>query len=225
MAFVRARLAVPLIAFIFPAVARAEPPLPPLPPVAVEAPPPVAPPLPPAPPSTAPVAPLPPPNQWRPIVAPPPSPPPTERRWYGHQTLIVDGLSLSFIALGIRNTPQLAEVGLAGFLFGAPTVHWAHGHVGKGFGSLALRLVPPIVALYLLIDGSNGFSDSGSSRTNGAEVAVGAIVGLAWIPTAVTVDAAVLARETVPVEAQKVSWTPRFSLTRGGATVGAGGAF
>jgi hypothetical protein len=196
------------------------------------------PPLPPPPPATAPPSAVPLPPGSTPDVAPPLPPPPpaqatqpnyyyppyvpprTERRWYGAQTLIADGASLALLVAG-RDSSKTIELGVAGLLLAPPIIHWAHGNVGKGFGSLALRILPPIVAVALIVDGG-GFESS--SRKSDIEVDLGVIVALAWIPTAIAVDAAVLAYDDVPVKSA-VTWRPGFSLVRGGATVGAGGTF
>ena len=37
----------------------------------------------------------------------------------------------------------------AALLVGGPIVHWTHGHVGKGFGSLAMRLFLPVLGSVL----------------------------------------------------------------------------
>jgi hypothetical protein len=164
----------------------------------------------------------------------------TEWRWYGAQTLFVDGVSIAAILLGAATranrdrdgmSGSLLGVGSTGVVFGAPIVHWVHGHVGKGFGSLGLMVVPPLVALGMLIDGMGGL-DFGDSNTpthhskSDAETFVGAAILIAWIPTAVAVDAACLAYEEVPArERPSVAWAPRVSLVRGGGTLGAGGTF
>jgi hypothetical protein len=46
---------------------------------------------------------------------------------------------------------NLAFAGLGIYALGGPIVHWAHGRVGTGFGSLALRVVVPFVSLIAFV--------------------------------------------------------------------------
>lgn len=173
-----------------------------------------------APPTAAPAysvprAPVPPPNGVEAV---------TERQWYGAQTLIADGVSLGVLLLGVKtDETSLMVVGTAGLVLVPPFMHWSHDNVATGFGSLALRVLPPIAGALLVFDGI-GYSDAKAPR-NSTESAIGTIVLLAWVPTAVSVDAAVLAYETKPVESARTRWRPSLSLVRGGATLGASGAF
>lgn len=209
-----------------PATAAATPlPPAPAPPSAQSAPPPAAqsvpPPQPYAPHGQAPFAP----------GYPPPPPPQTESRWYGWQTLIADGASLAAFGAGVAGAGGTAGgVGVTGLFLGAPIIHWGHGHVGKGFGSLALRALPPIVGAVLIIDGcGSGCFDGGDGKQSGqnsAEQTLGVLLLVAWLPTAISVDAAVLAYEDVPVRpSPAVTWTPSITPMRGGATLGASGTF
>jgi hypothetical protein len=102
------------------------------------------------------------PYPWPPYPPPPfpygeePEEPATER-YYGWQNATVDGIGLSLFVTGVfiasDNDGGAAGGGaiLAGigtYALGPPIVHWAHGHVGKGFGSLAMRLtIPPVLTL------------------------------------------------------------------------------
>lgn len=125
------------------------------------------------------------------------------RSWYGWQTLIADGASLTFMMAasgGSRKTDTdsvLASVGVLGYFFGAPSVHWAHENVGAGFGSLGIRggsttlLVLGAVSCYDGWGGNDGGDGCGF-------VIIGALGMLAAIP----IDAAALAYEdVVPEEA------------------------
>lgn len=162
---------------------------------------------------------------------PPPQPPQTESRWYGWQTLIADGASLAAFGAGVAGAGgSPAGLGVTGLFVGAPIIHWGHGHAGKGFGSLALRTLPPLVGVILVLDGcGSGCFDGGDGKQSGqnsAEQALGVILLVAWLPTAISVDAAVLAYEDVPVRpSPAVTWTPSITPMRGGATLGASGTF
>jgi hypothetical protein len=71
-------------------------------------------------------------------------------RWYGWQTLTTDGLAMgmtlgSFAYNGDGNVVTL--LGLGTFALGAPVVHAFHGRFQYAFGSLALRVGLPLLAL------------------------------------------------------------------------------
>jgi hypothetical protein len=129
--------------------------------------------------------------------------PPEERRrqWYGWQTLISDGASIFLLATaaGIANDASNEETaeslvygGLAGYYLGAPIIHWAHGHVGKGFASLGIRAGGTVLMLFAISSCFDGPCDSGAG--------VLAFVGVAAMIAAIPIDAAVLAREDAPMQ-------------------------
>jgi len=119
--------------------------------------------------------------------------PETQEVWYGWQTLLTDALALGTVFAS-------PELGIGTYALGAPIVHWGHGNVARGFGSLLLRTGAPFV-LGLGGGAMCDSSHSGSSEYDGWEclgpMAIGVLLGVA---TAVVVDSAVIARETVPVE-------------------------
>jgi len=86
----------------------------------------------------------------------------THKHWYGWQTLLVD--------LGSVLTIPLGGVGLAGYALGAPIVHLAHGQVGRGVGSLGLRLALPLVggAVGCRVSGSDQHDIGGGSDASAA---------------------------------------------------------
>jgi hypothetical protein len=125
-----------------------------------------------------------------------------ERHWYGWQTLIVDGASAAnlgtaavlFAHQGRKETvpPQVTFwVGFSGAMLGAPIVHWAHGHVGKGFGSMGVRMGVLVLAV---------LSGPESSGSEGAAIAVAGLVG------ASALDAAWLAYEPESRPRASSSW-------------------
>jgi hypothetical protein len=141
-------------------------------------------------------------------ASPPPPPPPSpathEDRWYGWQPLIADGASTALLVAGTVFVVRAAasdtsassvvllapvSLGVLGYLFAAPTIHWAHGRVGTGFASLALRALAPLagVGMGALVQGV-----AGHDNTSG-----GIVGGLVGATAAIVVDDAVLARETV----------------------------
>ena len=170
-------------------------------------------------------SPTPPPAPAAAAPAPPDDERNTEPRWYGWQTLLVDGATV-----GLGFATQSPGIVYAAFLAGGPIVHFAHGNVGKGLGSLALRfLVPGTLGLVgFAVDSANNPCKPGEylclSGLGG--LVVGAMTGYV---VAVAVDAAVLAHDRVPREAPAAStglvWQPMLGVTRGGATGGVGGVF
>ena len=169
-------------------------------------------------------------------------------RWYGWQTLAVDGALLTIGLLPLRPSDSSANTAFAlgwygGYALGAPIVHWAHGHVGKGFGSLGMRLGGPLagallgVGVALATGASFGVKDSSGNQLyvgTGDRIAEGGVILGMLAP--VIIDAAVLARE--PVEgrsavgsAKRSAGADGFRLTggpvvlRGGGGLSAGGTF
>ena len=156
----------------------------------------------------------------------------TRTEWYGWQILLGDGASLaSGIATGLLSEPGTgAAVGLTGYALGAPVVHWSHGQVGQGFGSLALRVGTPVSLAFwsFLAFGLSGSDADTATLAAGASAVLG--MGAAMI-----VDVAVLAHEKVPTEATQartkpepsLRWTPTagYDGKRNALTVGLSGSF
>ena len=113
-----------------------------------------------------------------------PDEPQTESRWYGWQTLIVDGGSILTAPIG---------VGVVGYVIGAPIVHGVHGRWTTAAGSLGLRIALPLTGAMIgqavLCEGSCKGDFAGIPLFIGGAVGVG---------TAIAIDAAVLAREDAP---------------------------
>jgi hypothetical protein len=178
--------------------------------------------------TTAPAA-----QAWAPL--PWRTPPPVEpsRRWYGWQTLIVDGVSI-VTAVAASTPPSQVLLGMpiggAGVLFGGPIVHWAHGHVGKGFASLGILFAGSLVggAIGVAVGCASGFavrcSEGLSWRMAGFLVGfpVGALVGSAF-------DVALLAyekRDSLSRPAPRAgSFLPVIDARRDRLVLGLGGAF
>ena len=203
-----------------------------------------------------PASPLPPPT-LAPTLAPPLSgaasppeaptaqelPPADERRtarrlhvWYGYQTLIADVVLFSSGAVGIAlKEPTLTTVGVIGYFAGAPVIHFAHGHVGRGFGDFGLRCAFPVGGLLVgtLVGAfaASAQSSSASTDTVVTGLAIGAVAGVAG---AIAFDAAFLADETVEHtdgEARARPPLPSFvarptiGVVKGGVAVGLAGSF
>ncbi|WP_394836532.1 hypothetical protein LVJ94_06455 [Pendulispora rubella] len=84
------------------------------------------------------------------------------RHWIGYQTVIVDVASLVSAAGGLAFVPKiegdsgasegapvvvLMGLGIMGYVFGGPIVHWTHERLGKGFLSLGFRIAGPLAGL------------------------------------------------------------------------------
>ncbi|MGH7435363.1 MAG: hypothetical protein ACRENE_06790 [Polyangiaceae bacterium] len=221
------------------------PALPPPPPPAVEAAPTQPPPPSEAPPDTTPQAapPAPPAPRASPPASPRPPPEEPQRTWYGWQTLLVDGASflILFAGTGLAGQTEtrgegqaLAGLFLVGYLGGGPTVHWAHGHVGRGFGSLGLRVGLPMggALLGLLAAASSPASNNG--LTGIADIGLGFVLGIIAAPI---VDAAWLAFDDEPqgepqnaralpaLRLTPIAGVPRDASGRVAPTLGVGGVF
>jgi hypothetical protein len=137
---------------------------------------------------------------------------------YGGQTLAVDGLSVAglglgevlFAAQGSRETAlpiALLWGGFGGTILGAPIVHFAHGNVGTGFGSLGLRLT--------------GWTLVGLGAGEGQGEPGLAVLGLGVLGTTVVLDATVFAHEDGPrIESTGSFWIRPMLGRRTGVSFG-----
>jgi len=157
------------------------------------------------------------------------------RSWYGWQTLLVDaaalGTGVTGYALNRGNGNVLGTVGILGYIFGAPIVHWVHGHAGRGAADAGIRLLGPLVLggigfLLGLPAGTNSNGDPVVAQVTGA---IGLGIGYAAV---VTLDAAVFAfdarlvdRDPEAPRPTTVSVLPTVQLRPGGAMLGLGGRF
>lgn len=130
--------------------------------------------------------------------------------------LSVDAASLAMLGVGgSSDDPALFLMGLAGYQLGAPIVHWAHGDVGAGFGSLALRAVTPVLASIWLGSCFQVFETSSSPTCEVLSASV-----LASVPLAIVIDAAFLAWE--PARDKSFRVTTWVDAGRGGGISFAG---
>lgn len=150
-------------------------------------------------------------SQDRPAPAEPTS------RWYGEQTLAMDGIALGLVVLGGRTeSVEVAGIGGLVYLLAAPTVHSAHGRGWVGLASGGMRLVTPVLGLWV---GAKTAENNINGGVNG--LALGALA-------AIVVDAAVLAYEPPPepvAPRASFTWTPTVAPTERGAVVGVAGLF
>jgi len=142
----------------------------------------------------------------------------TQRRWYGYQTLLVDGASIA----ALFANPGL---GAGGLILGGPAVHTANGHVGKAFGSLGLRVGAPIAGIMAgaALEGaaSGGCSDEWGCLGGAA---IGFFVGGV---SAIVIDSAVLANDDVPASERgpSIALKPTISIGKRDLAAGLTGWF
>ncbi len=126
-----------------------------------------------------------------------------ERQWYGWQILIVEGGASAISLLAFTGATEFAYVAGGISYLGPAIVHWAHGRIGVGFGSLGIRLgIPGIGALIGL----------GARQRDSTGIIVGA--GLGYL-AAMVLDITLFARTTQEVRVT----TPRAALRLGGSVV------
>jgi hypothetical protein len=112
------------------------------------------------------------------------------------------------------HSPAIGDLGLVGYVAGGPIVHFAHGHVAKGFGSAALRLGLPFVGgLFGLGLAAASCSNNGSGCFDNTIVDVGVGIILGFIAAPI-IDAAALAFDEAPRKAHEARLsTPVLRLT------------
>jgi hypothetical protein len=115
--------------------------------------------------------------------------------------------------------PAVLGYGALGtYLLGAPVTHFAHDNPGRGLGSLALRAGLPFAF------GAIGATSEDCSGDDFCGLGGAVLGGLLGIATAITVDAAVLGYEEVPIEPEGVT-NLGVSIGRDHAALVAGGSF
>jgi hypothetical protein len=147
---------------------------------------------------------------------------PELRKWYGWQVIVMDASSAVACA-----TLVLCPLGVLGYAFGAPIVHWAHGHSKRGWLSVSLRLGLPAAGLVtgLLFGGIVAGATTGcpscqtEAYVNGMGIGVlaGGISGVVAMPI---IDA-LIAFDLQP--STKV--VPIVVPAQGGLALGLGGMF
>ncbi len=171
------------------------------------------------------------PYPWQPGSAPALEQPRPKRAWYGWQHLIVLGgtLGLVPIAIATENEP-LVWLTAGSFVLGGPIIHWANGHLGKGFASLGLN------AGCTLGGGMVGLLIGSTSDSRGGwDAFFGLLIGSSLgVLTANIVDIAVLQYEEptttesydyIRLRSPRLRLAPHVGLAPDRATFGLGGAF
>lgn len=121
-------------------------------------------------------------NTW--AISPRPDVPKKKGQWYGGQTLMVDLISVPLVAV--------SGLGVAGYLVGAPLIHFAHDNPGRALGSIGLRIWLPVLGGLI---GKSPSSGGGGilSVDDGALIGAGLGIVSAWL-----IDSLVLAYEDQP---------------------------
>jgi hypothetical protein len=164
-----------------------------------------------------------------------------EETWYGYQTLIVDGASLGLVLGGAAmaghpgggdSGGSVAVAGGIGYLLGAPVVHWMHGRIGPGLGSLGLRVGLPLAGMFWGAIIGAAANDRHGEVFSSTGLGIGFVAGVAG---AMLLDTTLLAYEK-PSEKEKeayeeakakrsLRWMPNLAPQKSGGTVGVSGVF
>lgn len=128
----------------------------------------------------------------------PPRPPTPPTRWYGWQTLIADGIA-------IVATPFSPTTGAALYLTAAPGVHVLNGNIKRAGASIGARVGLPLGGA--LGGALMGAVLSDEHRRSESALALGAVGGVLGVLSAVTVDAAMIAKEPIPAEQKEQTST------------------
>lgn len=165
-----------------------------------------------------------------PLYALPPPQPPREV-WYGWQTLIAAGASMTVglvpIFFGEGVALYTYPVGIGGSVFSGPIVHWAHGRVGRGFAVLGMNLgftglgLGLSIPIACAVEKCDGFYFTYGMLSSYVGAAIGVALDVALLstytpppPSAFTKPPSVLA-----------SMVPILDVGRGRAVFGVGSAF
>ena len=129
------------------------------------------------------------------------------RVWYGSQTLVADVIATTplwlLAAMDGSGAEVLLPLTLGMYALGGPIVHTTHKNWGRAFGSLSIRIGAPIICVLPLV-----------AIPSESAVTAGIILGAGL---AVTLDATVLARETVVKE---TAWQPIVRVGKDNVWVG-----
>jgi len=160
----------------------------------------------------------------------------SHRRWYGWQVLLVDlgALAFSAAALAADSRALVYTAGAVQF-FGPPIVHWTHGRVGAGFGSMGMRLALPLLGAFVgygTTECTVRYSSYGyASGEDCSDQSTALVIGLAAGQIIASVlDIAALSYETDSVATARRAprgpqWSASIVPTPHGLQLGVGGSF
>ncbi|HEY1696386.1 MAG TPA: hypothetical protein VGG39_29685 [Polyangiaceae bacterium] len=170
----------------------------------------------------------------------PDAPPPTERHWYGWETLLVDaGALTTMIAGAVAQSTAVGVTGVTAYALGPSVVHAARGHAGASAEDVAVRVLLPIFTA--TVGYAVDYTASGPCTPDQwlcfrglAGLGLGLVAGYVG---AIVIDASVLAWDRAPLapdrdpaavqsaSAARIRWAPTVGVTQRGATAGVVGAF
>lgn len=150
------------------------------------------------------------------------------RRWYGWQTLLLDGAAIALTVGGAgldgNDAAQTPALGLAlgTYLAGGPVVHLLHGHPGKAALSLGLRVGVPVTAGAIAAAATQCKPElDGEACGMGTVIATIGSAALGAVVASI-IDGTAIARDPVP-NAPSVS--PVVQVGKNGGVVGLAGRF
>ena len=141
----------------------------------------------------------PPPVQRAPPAAHADQPPLVHHRWYGWQIFVIDGAVIGLVATALVTSEWApGVVAFAAYELGGPIVHWSHGHLWTGLGSLGLRNAVPMALIEIF---ANDHSEESEMPHSSAIYALCAGVALAML-----IDGAVLGHDQVEERPRMAPW-------------------
>ncbi len=142
----------------------------------------------------------------------------TTRRWYGAETLGCDVMAVGLGVGGVAFDSQgMTTGGLAGYLVGAPLVHWAEGHPAKALASLGLRWGAPALAVAGYLSARNGRAAEPWKELTA--VAGGTMLAV------MAVDSSLLAWEDVPGPRPSSAYAASVTISDSLVAAGLAGVF
>jgi len=146
------------------------------------------------------------------------------RRWYGWQTLVADGISVSSVLLGAQRSSADSEgqtffwLGLLGYEVAPGIVHFVHRNPGRGFASMGIRLGLPLAGVFI---GASLASNCNRNLCEADGAGIGALLGMAG---AIAIDAAVFSYDDARRSpGPRAGLVPLLALTPQQALIGVGG--
>jgi hypothetical protein len=158
--------------------------------------------------------------------------PPSRSAWYGWQTLLVDGVSLTvLVATGVAENNKYLPwdayafpvyTGLAGYLLGPPIVHAARDHWGKAGGSAAMRAGSLLILTGAIVE---CLQENTQNENSGCTSNPLFWFGVLSVPATVALDAALIAHEDVRLDEGRLRLAPWIDAKSGRGGVVLSGAF
>jgi hypothetical protein len=137
-----------------------------------------------------------------------------EKRWYGWQTLLADGVGIGIMLASLDDGDRFAA-GAVTYLTVAPIVHAAHARAGASFASLGLHALGETVGLFVWLVGCGDSYDEETGREQ-YSCEGGVAPGVSLLVMTSLLDASFLGweRERIPIATVKArpSPSPRASF-------------